>query len=99
MEAQFYHLSLIQTALEKGGAPEQLKTTDDITVWGSETNKVFYPPQRGIQILLKAGFTIKKSKVKGSGTGDSILGNKMAEWMLSCTYGCGQRASNYVSTS
>lgn len=77
---------------------EELKNTVDIIVWGSDTKEVVYAPHRVIQILLKAGFTIKKSKVKGSGAGDSVLGNKMAEWML-CSYGCCQQDSNYVFVS
>ncbi|RMC20738.1 hypothetical protein DUI87_01590 [Hirundo rustica rustica] len=55
---------LIQAALEKGEALEHLQYIDDIIVWGNMAIEVF---EKGeiIQILLKAGFAIKKSKVKG----------------------------------
>ncbi|RMC20449.1 hypothetical protein DUI87_01299 [Hirundo rustica rustica] len=55
---------LIQAALEKGEALEHLQYINDIIVWGNTAMEVF---EKGeiIQILLKAGFAIKKSKVKG----------------------------------
>ncbi|RMC20552.1 hypothetical protein DUI87_01403 [Hirundo rustica rustica] len=55
---------LIQAALEKGEAPEHLQYIDDIIVWGNTAGEVF---EKGeiIQIVLKAGFAIKRSKVKG----------------------------------
>ncbi|XP_074895028.1 uncharacterized protein LOC142036030 isoform X1 [Buteo buteo] len=56
---------LIQTALEKGEAPEQLQYIDDIIVWGNTAEEVFEKGKKIIQILLKAGFAIKESKVKG----------------------------------
>ncbi|OWK55432.1 hypothetical protein RLOC_00013784 [Lonchura striata] len=56
---------LIQTALEEGEAPEHLQYIDDIIVWGSTAAEVFEKGERIIQILLEAGFAIKKSKVKG----------------------------------
>ncbi|KFW07740.1 hypothetical protein N327_12114, partial [Fulmarus glacialis] len=56
---------LIQTALEQGEAPEHLKYTDDIIVWGNTVEEMFEKGRRIIQILLKAGFAIKQSKVKG----------------------------------
>ncbi|TRZ07928.1 hypothetical protein HGM15179_019175 [Zosterops borbonicus] len=54
---------LIQAALEKGEAPEHLQYINDIIVWGNTAAEVF---EKGeiIQILLEAGFAIKKSKVK-----------------------------------
>ncbi|RMC18156.1 hypothetical protein DUI87_05037 [Hirundo rustica rustica] len=56
---------LIQAALEKGEALEHLQYIDDIIVWGNTAMKVFEKGEKFIQILLKAGFAIKKSKVKG----------------------------------
>ncbi|RMC20603.1 hypothetical protein DUI87_01455 [Hirundo rustica rustica] len=56
---------LIQAALEKGEAPEHLQYIDDIIVWGNTAMEVFEKGEKIIQILLKAGFTIKQSKVKG----------------------------------
>ncbi|RMC16997.1 hypothetical protein DUI87_06254 [Hirundo rustica rustica] len=56
---------LIQTALEKGEAPEHLQYIDDIIVWGNTAGEVFEKGEKIIQILLKAGFAIKRSKVKG----------------------------------
>ncbi|KFW01050.1 hypothetical protein N326_01547, partial [Eurypyga helias] len=54
---------LIQTALEQGAAPEHLQYTDDIIMWG-DTAEVFEKGKM-IQILLKADFAIKQSKVRG----------------------------------
>ncbi|KFP62704.1 hypothetical protein N322_11426, partial [Cariama cristata] len=56
---------LILTALEKGGAPEHLQYIDDIIVWGDTAAEVFEKGEKIIQILLKAGFAIKRGKVKG----------------------------------
>ncbi|GAB0210171.1 hypothetical protein GRJ2_003482900 [Grus japonensis] len=67
---------LIQTALEKGGAPEHLQCIDDIIVWGNKAEEVFEKGKRVIQILLKAGFAIKKSKVKGPAQEIQFLGIK-----------------------
>ncbi|KQK73636.1 hypothetical protein AAES_165338 [Amazona aestiva] len=55
---------LIQTELEQGQAPEHLQYIDDI-VWGHTAEEVFEKGRKIIQILLKAGFAIKQSKVKG----------------------------------
>ncbi|KAF4805699.1 hypothetical protein TURU_000115 [Turdus rufiventris] len=57
---------LIQTALEKGEAPEDLKYINDIIVWQNIAAEVFEKGEKIIQILLEAGFTIKRSKVKGA---------------------------------
>ncbi|RMC09671.1 hypothetical protein DUI87_13457 [Hirundo rustica rustica] len=54
---------LIQTALEKGEAPEHLQYIDDIIVWGNTAGEVFEKREKIIQILLKAGFAIERSKV------------------------------------
>ncbi|TRZ10533.1 hypothetical protein HGM15179_016574 [Zosterops borbonicus] len=67
---------LIQTALEKGEAPEHLQYIDDIIVWGSTVAEVFEKGEKIIQILLKAGFAIKKSKVKGPAREIQFLGVK-----------------------
>ncbi|GAB0209432.1 hypothetical protein GRJ2_003408900 [Grus japonensis] len=56
---------LIQTALEKGEAPEHLQYIEDIIVWGNSAEEVSEKGKKIIQILLKAGFAIKRSKVKG----------------------------------
>ncbi|KAK4806933.1 hypothetical protein QYF61_027300 [Mycteria americana] len=56
---------LIQTALEQGEAAEHLKYIDDIIVWGNIAEEVFEKGKKIVQILLKAGFAIKQSKVKG----------------------------------
>ncbi|GAB0207736.1 hypothetical protein GRJ2_003239300 [Grus japonensis] len=72
---------LIQTALEKGEAPEHLQYINDIIVWGNKAEEVFEKGERVIQILLKAGFTIKKSKVKGPAQEIQFLGIK---WQDGC---------------
>ncbi|RMC10886.1 hypothetical protein DUI87_12599 [Hirundo rustica rustica] len=65
---------LIQAALEKGEAPEHLQYIDGITVWGNTAAEVFEKSGKIIQILLKSGFTIKKSKVKGPAQEIQFLG-------------------------
>ncbi|RMC00415.1 hypothetical protein DUI87_23023 [Hirundo rustica rustica] len=67
---------LIQTALEKGEAPEHLQYIDDIIVWGNTAGEVFEKGEKIIQILLKAGFAIKRSKVKGPAQEIQFLGVK-----------------------
>ncbi|RMC02508.1 hypothetical protein DUI87_20902 [Hirundo rustica rustica] len=67
---------LIQTALEKGEAPEHLQYIDDIIVWGNTAAEVFEKGKETIQILLEAGFTIRKSKVKGPAREIQFLGVK-----------------------
>ncbi|KFO61009.1 hypothetical protein N302_04545, partial [Corvus brachyrhynchos] len=56
---------LIQAALEKGEAPEHLQYIDNIIVWRNTATEEFEKGEKIIQILLEAGFSIKKSKVKG----------------------------------
>ncbi|GAB0183994.1 macrophage immunometabolism regulator [Grus japonensis] len=56
---------LIQTALEQSEAPENLQYIDDIIVWGNTAEVVSEKGKNIVQILLKAGFAIKRSKVKG----------------------------------
>ncbi|KFW05251.1 hypothetical protein N327_10090, partial [Fulmarus glacialis] len=60
---------LIHTALEQGEAPEHLQYIDDIIVWVEKGERI-------IQILLKAGFAIKQSKVKGRAQEVQFLGIK-----------------------
>ncbi|RMB92675.1 hypothetical protein DUI87_30984 [Hirundo rustica rustica] len=67
---------LIQTTLEKGEAPEHLQYIDDIIVWGNTAGEVFEKRKKIIQILLKAGFAIKRSKVKGPAQEIQFLGVK-----------------------
>ncbi|RMC18270.1 hypothetical protein DUI87_04152 [Hirundo rustica rustica] len=64
---------LIQAALEKGEAPEHLQYID---VWGNTAMEVFEKGEKIIQILLKAGFAIKQSKVKGPAREIQFLGVK-----------------------
>ncbi|GAB0206566.1 hypothetical protein GRJ2_003122200 [Grus japonensis] len=51
---------LIQAALEKGEAPEHLQYIDDIIVWGNSAEEVSEKGKKIIQILLQAGFAIKR---------------------------------------
>ncbi|RMC21849.1 hypothetical protein DUI87_02720 [Hirundo rustica rustica] len=67
---------LIQTALEKGEAPEHLQYIDDIIVWGNTAGEVFEKGEKIIQILLKASFAIKRNKVKGPAQEIQFLGVK-----------------------
>ncbi|KFP42422.1 hypothetical protein N324_02098, partial [Chlamydotis macqueenii] len=67
---------LIQTVLEKDGAPEHMQYIDDIIVRGNTAEEVFEKGEKIIQILLKAGFAIKQSKVKGPAEEIQFLGVK-----------------------
>ncbi|RMC00133.1 hypothetical protein DUI87_23543 [Hirundo rustica rustica] len=67
---------LIQAALEKGEAPEHLQYIDDIIVWRNTAIEVFEKGEKIIHILLKAGFAIKQSKVKGPAREIQFLGVK-----------------------
>ncbi|NXF11373.1 TF29 protein, partial [Smithornis capensis] len=67
---------LIQATLEQGKAPEHLQYIDDIIVWGKTAEEVFEKGKKIIQILLKAGFAIKQSKVKGPTQEIQFLGIK-----------------------
>ncbi|GAB0209418.1 hypothetical protein GRJ2_003407500 [Grus japonensis] len=55
---------LIQSALEKGEAPEHLQYIDDTIVWGKSAEEVSEKGKKIIQILLQAGFTIKRRKLE-----------------------------------
>ncbi|NWS45137.1 POL2 protein, partial [Probosciger aterrimus] len=72
---------LIQTALEQGQALEHLQYIDDIIMWGDTAEEVFEKGRKIIQILLKAGFAIKWSKVKGPSKEIQFLGIK---WQDGC---------------
>ncbi|KFQ19409.1 hypothetical protein N332_03516, partial [Mesitornis unicolor] len=72
---------LIQTALEKGGAPDHMQFIDDFIVWGNTAEVVFEKGKKIIEILLKAGFAIKSSKVKGPARDTQFLGIK---WQDGC---------------
>jgi len=74
---------LIQTALEQGSAPEQLQYIDDIILWGNTSREVFEKGEQVIQILLSAGFAIKRSKVKGPAQEIQFLGIK---WQDGCCH-------------
>ncbi|KFO55795.1 hypothetical protein N302_01840, partial [Corvus brachyrhynchos] len=67
---------LIQTALEKDEAPEHLHYINNIIVCGNNAAEVFEKGEKIIQILLEAGFAIKKSKVKGPSREIQFLGVK-----------------------
>ncbi|KFP05356.1 hypothetical protein N300_10870, partial [Calypte anna] len=67
---------LIHDTLEKGGAPKHLQYIDDIIVWGDTAKEVFEEGKKIIEILLKDGFAIKRSKVKGPAQEIHFLGVK-----------------------
>ncbi|KAK4819771.1 hypothetical protein QYF61_011371 [Mycteria americana] len=72
---------LIQAALEQGEAPEHLQYTDDIIVWGNTAAEVFEKGKKIVQLLLKASFAMKQSKVKGPAQEIQFLGIK---WQDGC---------------
>ena len=88
---------LIQTALGKGEAPEHLQYIDNIIVWGDTAEEVFEKGQKIVQILLKAGFAIKRSK--GTCARKLVFGDKMARRAPSNPNGYHQQNSSYVSTN
>ncbi|RMC02766.1 hypothetical protein DUI87_19956 [Hirundo rustica rustica] len=61
---------------KKGEAPEHLQYINDIIVWGNTAIEVFEKGEKITQILLKAGFAIKQSKVKGPAREIQFLGVK-----------------------
>ncbi|XP_064258546.1 uncharacterized protein LOC135289121 isoform X2 [Passer domesticus] len=67
---------LIQSVLGMGDAPDRLQCIHDIIVWGTEAEEVFEKGKRIVQNVLKAGFAIKKSKVKGPAWDIQFLGVK-----------------------
>ncbi|NXK43840.1 TF29 protein, partial [Piprites chloris] len=70
------YYGLIKATLEKGEAPEHLQYIDDIIIWGDTAEEVSEKRKKIIQILLGAGFAIKKSKVKGPAQEIQFLGVK-----------------------
>lgn len=74
---------LIQTVLEQGDAPEHLQCINDITVWGNKAGELFERGKRVIQILLKAGFTMKRKKVERPAQEIQSLGIK---WQNECCH-------------
>ncbi|RMB93993.1 hypothetical protein DUI87_29580 [Hirundo rustica rustica] len=74
---------LIQAALEKGEAPEHLQYIDDI-VWENTAMEVFEKGEKIIHVLLKAGFAIKQSQVKGPAREIQFLGVKWQDrrWQI-----------------
>ncbi|KFV68316.1 hypothetical protein N307_10822, partial [Dryobates pubescens] len=66
--------AVIHDALEKGGAPEHIQFIDDIIVWGKTAEEVFEKGNKIMDILLNAGFAIKRDKVKGPTTEIQFLG-------------------------
>ncbi|KAJ7398450.1 hypothetical protein BTVI_125470 [Pitangus sulphuratus] len=79
---------LIQDTLEKGEAPEYLQYIDDIIVWGDTAEEVSEKGKKIIQILLGAGFAIKKTlgPVRTGPDVKNVLysasGNKGLSWSL-----------------
>ncbi|KFP18543.1 hypothetical protein Z169_12683, partial [Egretta garzetta] len=69
---------LVSQSLAQGQskAPEHLQYIDDIIVWGNTAEEVFEKGRKIVQILLKAGFAIKQSKVKGPAWKIQFLGIK-----------------------
>ncbi|KFQ59496.1 hypothetical protein N334_05702, partial [Pelecanus crispus] len=72
---------LIHTALEQREAPEHLQYIDDIVIWGNTAEEIFEKGKKIVQILLKAGFAITQSKVKGPAQEIQFLGIK---WQDGC---------------
>ncbi|KFP34294.1 hypothetical protein N325_02272, partial [Colius striatus] len=66
---------LIQPPLEKGESPEHLQYIDDTIVQGNSA-EVLDKGKKRIQILPKAGFTIKQSKIRGPVQEIQFLGTK-----------------------
>ena len=66
VETQSHHLPWTNPdCTGKGEAPEHLQYIDDIIVWGDTAEEVLEKGEKIVQTLLKAGFAIKRSKVKG----------------------------------
>ncbi|GAB0206423.1 hypothetical protein GRJ2_003107900 [Grus japonensis] len=90
---------LIQTALEKGEAPEHLQYIEDITVWGNSAEEVSEKGKKIIQILLQAGFAIKPSKVKGPAQEIHILGIRWHDGRRQIPMDVINKISSHVSTN
>ncbi|RMC19751.1 hypothetical protein DUI87_03315 [Hirundo rustica rustica] len=80
LEGRAVHLEPIALGVEKKGeVPKQLQYINDIIMWGNMAIKVFEKGEKTIQILLKAGFAIKKNKVKGPAQEIQFLGVKLQD--------------------
>jgi len=90
---------LIQTAQEKGEAPEHLQYIDDIIVWGDTAEEVFEKGEKIVQILLKASFDIKRSKVKGPAQENQFWGIKWPDGCRQIPMDVIEQDSSYVSTN
>ena len=77
----------------------KLQNIDDIIMRGNTAEEVFEKGKKIVQILLKAGFAIKQSKVKGPAQGIQFFRNKMARWTSSDPNGCDQQNNSHVSTN
>ncbi|TRZ08551.1 hypothetical protein HGM15179_018555 [Zosterops borbonicus] len=80
---------LIQTALKQGEPPEYLQNFDDIIVQGNTAEENLEKGKKIVQIILKASFAIKQSKVKGLSQKIQVFSNKMARGMSSDPNGYG----------
>ena len=58
------------------GPFQPLLFCDSVIVWGDTAEEVFEKGEKIVQILLKAGFAIKRSKVKGPAQEIQFLGKK-----------------------
>ncbi|KAK4823426.1 hypothetical protein QYF61_002112 [Mycteria americana] len=81
-EVKFPHIQS-KPPLAQLEAPEYLQYVDDIIVWGNTAEEVFEKGKKIVQILLKAGFAIKQSKIKGPAQEIHFFGIK-------CQDGCRQ---------
>ncbi|KAK4818478.1 LOW QUALITY PROTEIN: hypothetical protein QYF61_014180 [Mycteria americana] len=75
VETQPYHLPWTDPD-GTGTGSEHLQYIDDIIVWGNTAEVVFEKGKKIVQILLKAGFAIKQSKVKEPAQEIQFLGIK-----------------------
>ncbi|KAF4794467.1 hypothetical protein TURU_101844 [Turdus rufiventris] len=75
-DAEIHLQPVGKAALEKREVPEHLQYIDDIIVWSNTAMEAFEKREKIIQILVKAGFAIKKSKVKGPAQEIQFLGVK-----------------------
>lgn len=62
--------------MKKSEALEHLQYIDNVIVWGHTAAEVFEKVKKIVQIIPKANFTIKHSKVKGPAREIELLGIK-----------------------
>ncbi|KAJ7427235.1 hypothetical protein WISP_08900 [Willisornis vidua] len=67
---------LNQATRDKSEAPKHLQYIDDIIIWGNTAEEIVEKGKKSIQIILRAGFAIKQSKVKGPAKEIRFLGVK-----------------------